>query len=41
MISLNDTIFDFSFDHGAIGKEGLLDIQEYLMEKNKAKYSNV
>ena len=41
MISSNDTIFDFSFDHSAIGKEGLLNIHEYSMEKNKAKYSNV
>ena len=32
-ISLNVTIYDFSVDHSAIEKEGILHIQEYLMKK--------
>ena len=34
-ISLNGTVYDFSFDHSSIKKEDILNIHQYLMIKNK------
>ena len=37
-ISLNWTVYDFSVDYSSIEKEGILNIHEYLMIKNKVNY---
>ena len=36
-ISFNGTVYDFSFDHSSIKKEGILNIHQYLMIKNNIK----
>ena len=37
-ISLNWAVYDFSVDYSSIEKEGILNIHEYLMIKNKVNY---
>ena len=36
-ISLNGTVYDFSFDHNSIEKEIILSIDKYLMVKSNIK----
>ena len=36
-ISLNGTVYNISVDHSWIEKEGILNIQEYLVVKNNIK----
>ena len=37
-ISLNCAVYDFSVNYSSIEKEGILNIHEYLMIKNKVNY---